>query len=104
MNSITRATGASSGISRRDSSLFASIKNGLNVARICAGALVALAGALPLGGAETGLARIAGEVIDGSNGLVLRGAAISVEGTSLSAVSDLQGSFVLNNVPAGPQV
>src|SRR5437588_243982 len=68
--------------------------------RLLAAAL--FASALPfIHAAETGLAKITGKVVDGSNGLVLRGAAISVAGTNLTTVSDLQGSFVLNNVPAG---
>src|SRR3954471_15243028 len=51
--------------------------------------------------ANADTAWIAGKVVDNTNGQVLRGAAIQVEGTNLETVSDLQGDFLLTNVPAG---
>jgi TonB-dependent receptor len=46
---------------------------------------------------------ISARVIDASNGEFLRGALVQIEGTSIEAVSDLQGNVVLIDVPAGPQ-
>ena len=48
-------------------------------------------------------ARISARVIDAANGQFLRGAVVQVEGTSLQAVSDLQGEVLLTGVPAGHQ-
>ena len=46
---------------------------------------------------------ISARVVDVANGQFLRGAVVQVEGTSLQAVSDLQGEVVLTGVPAGHQ-
>lgn len=47
---------------------------------------------------------ITGVVIDAGTEETIIGANVLVEGTSLGAVSDLDGSFTIRNVPIGPQV
>ncbi|HVS53291.1 MAG TPA: TonB-dependent receptor [Opitutaceae bacterium] len=46
---------------------------------------------------------ISARVVDASSGEFLRGALVQVEGTTIQAVSDLQGTAVLAGVPAGHQ-
>jgi outer membrane receptor protein involved in Fe transport len=53
--------------------------------------------------AATDSASINARVVDAANGQFLRGAVVQVEGTTLQAVSDLQGAVVLSGVPAGHQ-
>ena len=53
--------------------------------------------------AATDGASIRARVVDAANGQFLRGAVVEVEGTTLKAVSDLQGTVVLSGVPAGHQ-
>jgi len=53
--------------------------------------------------AATDSAWISARVIDAANGQFLRGALVQVEGTTIQAVSDLQGTVVLTDVPAGHQ-
>src|SRR5262245_24531390 len=50
--------------------------------------------------AETGT--ITGRVSNAASGALLEGAEVTVVGTSLRAVTDRDGSFVLTKVPAGP--
>ena len=47
--------------------------------------------------------RISARVIDAANGQFLRGAVVQVEGTTIQAVSDLQGTVTLTDVPVGHQ-
>ncbi len=49
--------------------------------------------------AQTG--GIAGKVLDAKTGEALMGVAVAVEGTSLGAISDLDGNYKITNVPAG---
>lgn len=53
--------------------------------------------------AATDSAWINARVVDAASGEFLRGAVVQVEGTSLQAVSDLQGAVVLTGVPVGHQ-
>ena len=46
---------------------------------------------------------ISARVVDAANGQFLRGAVVQVEGTTLQAVSDLQGTVMLTDVPVGHQ-
>src|SRR5437667_3039063 len=46
-------------------------------------------------------ASINARIVDAANGQLLRGAVVQVEGTTLQAVSDLQGAVVLTGLPAG---
>ncbi len=48
-------------------------------------------------------ATVQGTVRNASNGQPLAGATVTVVGTSLGATTGADGSFTLNNVPAGPQ-
>ncbi|HEX9006881.1 MAG TPA: TonB-dependent receptor [Bacteroidota bacterium] len=50
-------------------------------------------------GGTTG--KIAGRIVDGSTGEKLPGANITVEGTNLGAVSNLDGNYFIINVPVG---
>src|SRR5882724_2934441 len=47
--------------------------------------------------------RISARVVDAASGQFLRGAVVQVEGTTLQAVSDLQGTVMLADVPVGHQ-
>jgi hypothetical protein len=51
--------------------------------------------------AATDSASINARVVDAANGQFLRGAVVQVEGTTLQAVSDLQGAVVLSGGPPG---
>ncbi len=58
--------------------------------------------ALPISArAQTGTAAIVGEVVDSSSGRPVSQVQVSVSGTSLRAVSDLAGRFVIRDVPPG---
>lgn len=45
--------------------------------------------------------RISGVVVDGNNGDAIIGANVYLEGTSLGASTDMEGNYVILNVPAG---
>ncbi len=57
--------------------------------------------ALAHGGWAASSGKIAGTVVDAENGDPLIGANIFLENTTLGAASDLDGRFVITNVPAG---
>ncbi len=65
------------------------------------GAVLALALAVPLQGQSTGA--LAGTVTDASSGRPLESAQVFIEGTSVGGLSNIQGRFVLLNVPTGQQ-
>src|SRR5471032_1551800 len=46
---------------------------------------------------------VSGTVVDASTGKYLEGADVSVDGTSLHAVTAREGTFALTDVPAGPR-
>lgn len=57
---------------------------------------------LPTAAAQSeGPGRIAGQVINASNGLGVAGASVTVPGTSAAAATDLAGRYVLEGLPAG---
>jgi outer membrane receptor protein involved in Fe transport len=62
-------------------------------------ALVALVPSMLL--AQTTTGRIAGVVVDKQTGEPLPGANVIVEGTSWGAATDLNGEFIIHNIPAG---
>jgi TonB-dependent starch-binding outer membrane protein SusC len=67
------------------------------------GAVLALAALLPVGAyAQTG-GTISGQVIDQSNQQPIVGVQVFVAGTQRGTLTNQQGRFVINNVPAGPQ-
>ncbi|MFM2135135.1 MAG: hypothetical protein RL021_535, partial [Bacteroidota bacterium] len=45
--------------------------------------------------------KISGRIIDKTNGETLIGVPIQVEGTTIGTVTDLDGNFLISNVPAG---
>ena len=51
--------------------------------------------------AQVGTGRIVGRVVDGETGQALTGAQVTVEGTSVGALSGVDGRFVILHVPAG---
>ncbi|HHM24006.1 MAG TPA: carboxypeptidase-like regulatory domain-containing protein, partial [Bacteroidetes bacterium] len=51
--------------------------------------------------AQTTTGRIAGVVVDKQTGEPLPGANVIVEGTSWGAATDLNGEFIIHNIPAG---
>jgi len=56
--------------------------------------LSVLAGEIPTGIVE-------GEIIDATTGEVLPSATISIVGTTMGAIADIEGRFTLNDIPAG---
>lgn len=70
------------------------------------GALAALAlvAIPPAFGQERPAASITGRVTDASAGVLIAGASVSIEGTTLSTFTDEAGIYRLDGVPAGPQV
>jgi len=66
-------------------------------------ALAVLAPASILAQAAGGTGTIHGKAQNATSGAYMKNVKISVAGTSLSAVTDESGSFVLTNVPAGEQ-
>jgi TonB-dependent receptor len=67
----------------------------------CVAAVVFLVLALPAGAQLAAIGTIEGRVINARSGEYLESARITVQGTSLEAFSDSDGSFLLTNVPAG---
>lgn len=51
----------------------------------------------------TGSSSITGRVVDPDTGVPIAGAIVSIEGTDISAVTDENGFYVLDDVPTGPQ-
>ena len=80
--------------------LFSNLRSRLTPSVFVFSAWVATASAVV---AATDSAWITARVVDAANGQFLRGAVVQVEGTTLQAVSDLQGAVVLTDVPAGHQ-
>lgn len=67
-------------------------------------ALIALGGVLvSTGDVSAQSATIVGTVVDAESGLTLSGATVMVEGTGLTAVSDVRGRFAIRGAPAGSQ-
>lgn len=55
-----------------------------------------------LGNEGTGMTgKISGRIIDKTNGETLIGVPVQVEGTTIGTVTDLDGNFLIGNVPAG---
>ncbi len=52
-------------------------------------------------GAQNNMAKVIGRVVDAQNGESIIGANIYFEATSMGAASDLDGTFIINNIPAG---
>ena len=48
-----------------------------------------------------GTGKVKGTVTDQASNEVLIGASVSIEGTSLGAATDIDGNYVIQNVPAG---
>ncbi|MBP6506493.1 MAG: TonB-dependent receptor [Opitutaceae bacterium] len=73
----------------------------LTFALACMAAL--LAGTAPVWAQDASTGTVTGRVLDSGSGNYLEGAEITVEGTTLKAVTERGGGFTLRGVPAGAQ-
>lgn len=64
-------------------------------------AAAVLVGTAPEVGAQRSAGRISGTVVDAETGNPLIGATVMVVGLELGAVADLEGTYLIRNVPAG---
>ena len=69
--------------------------------RLLTGVLAVAIALAPATAQESGTGSITGRVLNASNGTYLPKAVVTVEGTSLSALTDDSGSYTIRNVPAG---
>jgi TonB-dependent receptor len=65
------------------------------------GMLLGACGPALLGAADTGSGNVAGQVVHAETGRGIAGATVTVAGTNLTAVSDLDGGYRITGVPAG---